>query len=155
MTSRLCTYYSRTREALALALEETPCNLKGNIQRPSRFAKGLRVGDNTLQAAHGEYDATVKMGRVRFDSLGRESGPTVRPASQLPGMTPPEERRHDGRRRSAGMTAAGDGFTTAMTAGSFPWRARGRARLPICPDSAHSARPDLQSQRRLRRRFYR
>lgn len=82
---------------MALALEGTPCHLKGNIQRPSGFAKGLRVGDNALQAAHGEYDATVKMGRVCFDSLGRESGPTVRPASQLPGMTPPEERRHDGR----------------------------------------------------------
>lgn len=41
---------------MALALEETLCHLKGNIQRPSRFAKGLRVGDNTLQTAHGEYD---------------------------------------------------------------------------------------------------
>lgn len=41
---------------MALALEETLCHLKGNIQRPSRFATGLRVGDNTLQTAHGEYD---------------------------------------------------------------------------------------------------
>lgn len=37
----------------------------------------------------------VKTGRVCFDSFGRESGPIVRPANQLPGMMPPEECRNE------------------------------------------------------------
>lgn len=46
MTSKLCILIARTREALALALEETPCHLKGK--------------------------KTVKTGRVCFDSSSEE-----------------------------------------------------------------------------------